>query len=78
LAHALDHDPSAIIVTEQRCFSGGTKKKLKLDLAEPKNASDLGEDDSIAYSLGCPPRLVLLGFDDIIVDKSIIQHPIIA
>jgi hypothetical protein len=49
LAHALDHDPYALIVTEQRCFSGGAKKKLKLDLAEPKNASDLGEDDSIAY-----------------------------
>jgi cystathionine beta-synthase len=48
LAHALDHDPYALIVTEQRCFSGGASKKLKLDLAEPKNASDMGEDDSIA------------------------------
>lgn len=48
LAHALDHDPYALIVTEQRCFSGGAKKKQKLNLGEPKSASDSGEGDSIA------------------------------
>ena len=40
VAHALDHDPYALIVTEQRCFSGGSQKKRKLS-----NATD---DDSIA------------------------------
>ena len=31
LAHALDHDPFALIVTEQRCFSGSRKRKLSTD-----------------------------------------------
>lgn len=40
LAHALDHDPYALIVTEQRCFSG-PKKKRKLSIE-----ANLGEEDS--------------------------------
>lgn len=44
LAHALDHDPYALIVTEQRCFSGPKKKqKLSHDLAPTTGG---GEDDS--------------------------------
>lgn len=31
LAHALDHDPFALIVTEQRCFSAGKKRKMSDD-----------------------------------------------
>ena len=43
LAHALDHDPYALIVTEQRCFSGPKKKrKLSTDMA----SVSVGEEDS--------------------------------
>lgn len=43
LATALDHDPYALIVTEQRCFSGPTKRrKLSNDLA----TCGAEEDDS--------------------------------
>jgi hypothetical protein len=45
VAHALDHDPYALIVTEQRCFSGGAKKKQKLSNGV---SSDMGDDDSVA------------------------------
>jgi CBS domain-containing protein len=42
LAHALDHDPYALIVTEQRCFSGSKRRKLSKDYSE--------DGDSIATS----------------------------
>jgi CBS domain-containing protein len=56
LAHALDHDPYALIVTEQRCFSGPKKKRrFSNDFTSP----DTGEDDSTttaASSNSAPKR----------------------
>jgi cystathionine beta-synthase len=49
LAHALDHDPYALIVTEQRCFS--SKRRKIVSSSSLKNTADFGGSSNTAIMM---------------------------